>query len=102
MYHDVVDNYTTVWYSSFMEWFELADAEGCYVWDTYAFVSGVIDTADDRERADTASRIKEKLIQTAQAARGKFKNVIRRLYEWDLIDGDAFLESKKWPYLWVK
>jgi hypothetical protein len=32
----------------------------------------------------------------------KFKNVLKRLHNWDLIDGDAFLESKDWPYLWKK
>jgi hypothetical protein len=30
------------------------------------------------------------------------KRILKKLYEWSLIDGDVFLESKDWPYLWKK
>lgn len=28
--------------------------------------------------------------------------LLRRIYGWSLIDGDKFLESKDWPYIWKK
>jgi hypothetical protein len=37
-----------------------------------------------------------------RAARGGFKGFLKKLYNWSLIDGDVFLESKDWPYLWKK
>ena len=38
----------------------------------------------------------------AKSTGGKFKAFFKRLYNWSLIDGDVFLESKDWPYLWKK
>jgi hypothetical protein len=30
------------------------------------------------------------------------KSILKKIYEWSPIDGDAFLESKEWPFLWKK
>jgi hypothetical protein len=37
-----------------------------------------------------------------KASGSRFKSLLKRLYNWSLIDGDVFLESKDWPYLWKK
>jgi hypothetical protein len=37
-----------------------------------------------------------------KAAGGGFRGFLKKLYNWSLIDGDVFLESKDWPYLWKK
>jgi hypothetical protein len=34
--------------------------------------------------------------------RARLKNLVKAVYNWELIDGDAFLESKDWPYVWKK
>ena len=32
----------------------------------------------------------------------RLKSILKKIFGWSLIDGDAFLESKDWPYLWKK
>jgi hypothetical protein len=51
---------------------------------------------------DITSPNRTRLFEIAEGAKNRFKSVIKKLYEWELVDGDAFLKSKEWPYLWKK
>lgn len=35
-------------------------------------------------------------------ARNILKRIVQKILDFELIDGDAFLESKDWPYLWPR
>jgi hypothetical protein len=48
------------------------------------------------KKAKAAPRVRVK------TSGGGFKGFFKKLYNWSLIDGDVFLESKDWPYLWKK
>jgi hypothetical protein len=48
------------------------------------------------EKPETGAKVEVK------PTTGRFKTFLKKLYNWSLIDGDVFLESKDWPYLWKK
>lgn len=37
-----------------------------------------------------------------KGARKTLKRIVQKILDFELIDGDAFLESKDWPYLWTR
>jgi hypothetical protein len=40
--------------------------------------------------------------EKVKGPRTGFRSILKKILGWSLLDGDAFLESKDWPYLWKK
>jgi hypothetical protein len=41
-------------------------------------------------------------IRNSNTAASRIKDFLRKIAKFDIIDGDVFLESEDWPYLWRK
>jgi hypothetical protein len=98
----VVDIPTTKWYINIMAMNRKVNAWASY-WDACGFGPDSSGLANKEWwDADATPAMRKKLLKVAESAKSKFKRLIKTVYEWDLIDEDAFLESADWPYLWKK